>query len=130
MGFQGVVAKDANLREFMANPSIQKIEKKDVLKMVMDQAKASSVTSNFFGAMAENGRLPKMNAIIGAFDKLMASHRGEIICTVTTAKALDPTNTRALTAALKLELTVDPSIIGGMVVNIDDKYVDMSMATK
>merc|ERR1711935_40309 len=138
--FQGVVAKDANLREFMANPSIQKIEKKDVLKMVMDQAKASSVTSNFFGAMAENGRLPKMNAIIGAFDKLMASHRGEIICTVTTAKALDPTNTKALTAALesflkkgetlKLELTVDPSIIGGMVVNIDDKYVDMSMATK
>ena len=27
-------------------------------------------------------------------------------------------------------LQVDPSIIGGMVVNIGDKYVDMSMTTK
>jgi len=138
--FQGVIAKDANLREFMANPSIQKVEKKDVLEKLCGQHKASAVTANFLGAMAENNRLPKMNSIIGAFEKLMAAHRGEIICSVTTAKALDAANKKELTAALnaflkkgetlKLELNVDPSIIGGMVVNIGDKYVDMSMATK
>merc|ERR1712038_108949 len=138
--FQGVFAKDANLREFMANPSVQKVEKKTVLDKVMTQSKASPVTANFFGAMAENGRLPKMNAIIGAFEKLMAAHRGEIICSVTTAKELDAKNKKDLTAALeaflkkgetlKLNLDVDPSIIGGMIVNIGDRYVDMSMASK
>merc|ERR1712018_560250 len=138
--FQGVFAKDANLREFMANPSVQKVEKKTVLDKVMTQSKASPVTANFFGAMAENGRLPKMNAIIGAFEKLMAAHRGEIICSVTTAKELDAKNKKDLTAAreaflkkgetLKPNLDVDPSIIGGMIVNIGDRYVDMSMASK
>jgi F-type H+-transporting ATPase subunit O len=31
---------------------------------------------------------------------------------------------------IKIELKVDPTIIGGMVVSIGDKYVDMSVATK
>lgn len=31
---------------------------------------------------------------------------------------------------IKLELKVDPVIIGGMIVSIGDKYVDMSVATK
>lgn len=31
---------------------------------------------------------------------------------------------------IKIELKVDPSLIGGMVVSIGDKYVDMSVATK
>merc|ERR1712047_28623 len=131
---------DAVEKELKANPSIQKVEKKDVLEKLCGQHKASAVTANFLGAMAENNRLPKMNAIIGAFEQLMAAHRGEIVCSVTTAKALDAANKKELTAALnaflkkgetlKLELNVDPALIGGMVVNIGDKYVDMSMATK
>lgn len=31
---------------------------------------------------------------------------------------------------IKIELKVDPTIIGGMVVSIGDRYVDMSVATK
>jgi len=31
---------------------------------------------------------------------------------------------------IKLELKVDQSLIGGMIVSIGDKYVDMSVATK
>ena len=55
-------------------------------------------------------------------------------------QALDAAGTKELEAALKafakkgqsLQITtkVDPSIIGGMIVVIGDKYVDMSMASK
>lgn len=38
------------------------------------------------GLMAENGRLPKVRGILGAFNNLMSAHRGEILCTVTTAQ--------------------------------------------
>jgi len=31
---------------------------------------------------------------------------------------------------IKIELKVDPTIIGGIVVSIGDRYVDMSVATK
>lgn len=37
-------------------------------------------------ALAENGRLNKVNSIFGAFSKIMSAHRGEVLCTVTTAK--------------------------------------------
>merc|ERR1711963_917653 len=70
--FQGVIAKDANLREFMANPSIQKVEKKDVLEKLCGQQKASAVTSNFLGPWLRTTDFPRMNSIIGAFEKLMA----------------------------------------------------------
>jgi len=38
------------------------------------------------GALADNGRLQKMNGVISAFSTLMSAHRGEVVCTVTTAK--------------------------------------------
>lgn len=38
------------------------------------------------GALAENSRLAATDGIINAFGKLMSSHRGEVQCTITTAK--------------------------------------------
>ncbi|KAG8249868.1 ATP synthase subunit O, mitochondrial [Homalodisca vitripennis] len=70
----------------------------------------------------------------------MSAHRGEIPCEVTTAKPLDDATKQELQAALKsfakkgenilLQTKVDPNIIGGMIVSIGDKYVDMSIASK
>ncbi|GLD62108.1 ATP synthase subunit O, mitochondrial [Lates japonicus] len=71
---------------------------------------------------------------------MMSAHRGEVICSVTTAQPLDEANLTELKVALKgflqkgetikLETKSDPSILGGMIVSIGDKYVDMSTKTK
>ena len=37
-------------------------------------------------ALAENNRLKLTNSVVKAFSKLMSATRGEVICTVTTAK--------------------------------------------
>jgi len=70
----------------------------------------------------------------------MSAHRGEVPCTVTTAKPLDTKSRSELEGVLKgfleskqvlkLFLKTDPSIIGGMVVEVGDKYIDMTTATK
>lgn len=70
----------------------------------------------------------------------MGAHRGELACEVTTAKPLDAAMQQELTAVLKsfvksgqaiiLTTKVDPTILGGMIVSIGDKYVDMSTAAK
>jgi F-type H+-transporting ATPase subunit O len=54
--------------------------------------------------MAENGRLGKVNSILGAFDQLMAAHRGDVICSVTTAKPLDAKMLKELEGTLQLFL--------------------------
>ncbi|PZC84135.1 hypothetical protein B5X24_HaOG205857 [Helicoverpa armigera] len=138
--FQQSIKTDAKLKEFIVNPILKRSLKSEALKHVATQAKLSPTTSNLLGLLAENGRLDKLESVINAFKIMMSAHRGEVTCEVVTAKPLDQAQRQNLEAALKkflkanetLQLTakVDPSIMGGMVVSIGDKYVDMSVASK
>ncbi|KAL4716072.1 hypothetical protein ACJJTC_013849 [Scirpophaga incertulas] len=138
--FQKSMKTDTKLKEFIINPTIKRNLKADALKHLATKTSVSATTSNLLGIMAENGRLGKLEAVINAFKIMMAAHRGEVTCEVVTAKPLDQAQRQNLEAALKkflkgnetLQLTakVDPSLIGGMVVSIGDKYVDMSVASK
>ncbi len=71
---------------------------------------------------------------------MMSAFRGEVTCEVTSAKALDAATLKEIEGALsgflqkgqslQLSAKVDPNIIGGLVVVIGDRYIDMSLATK
>ncbi|XP_034829163.1 ATP synthase subunit O, mitochondrial [Maniola hyperantus] len=138
--FQQSIKTDAKLKEFIINPTLKRSLKVDALKHLTSKTSLSATTGNLLGLMAENGRLGKLEAVINAFKIMMAAHRGEVTCEVITAKPLDPAQKQSLEAALKkflkgnetLQLTakVDPSLMGGMVVSIGDRYVDMSVASK
>ena len=39
-------------------------------------------------AMSENNRLTKVSSVIKAYGTIMRAHRGEVMCTVTTAKVM------------------------------------------
>ncbi|KAF3838212.1 hypothetical protein F7725_009980 [Dissostichus mawsoni] len=90
--------------------------------------------------LADNGRLTITADVITAYGKMMSAHRGEVSCTVTTAQPLDAASLADLKVALKgflqkhesikLETKLDSTILGGMIVSIGDKYVDMSTKTK
>ena len=70
----------------------------------------------------------------------MAANRGELLCRVITAKPLDDKLRNELNAVLKqfskqgekvtMDTSVDPAIMGGMIVEIGDRYIDMSIASK
>ena len=46
----------------------------------------NELSKNLFLSLAENGRYSYINSVVGAFETIMAAHRGEIVCEVTTAK--------------------------------------------
>jgi len=138
--FQATLQKDKPLAEFLADPSIKKTVKVQGLAAACDKLKMSELTKNMLTAMAENGRHNLVNAVIGSYGTIMAAQRGEVVCEVVTAKALDPAMTKEVEATIALFLKkgeksktsykVDPAIIGGMVVSIGDKFADMSIASK
>lgn len=96
--------------------------------------------SNFLALVAENGRLKMLRKMINMFLAVMVAHRNEALCEVITAQPLDDGSRKALMDALKkfvkegknITLTekVDESIIGGMIVGVEDKHIDMSIARK
>ena len=56
--------------------------------------------------LAENGRLNKLESVLDSFQKIMSAHRGEVTCSVTTAKVRTST-----VNSLKIEwvIVVTPS---------------------
>ncbi|XP_069800828.1 ATP synthase subunit O, mitochondrial [Dendropsophus ebraccatus] len=135
-----VLIKDPKLSTIITNPHIKRGLKQKTITDILAKEKFSPITSNFVNLLAENGRLRYTPEVLGAFAKIMSAHRGEVICSVTTASPLDEASLTELKTALngflakgeslKLETKTDPSILGGMVVSIGDKYIDMSTKTK
>ncbi|KAJ8252975.1 hypothetical protein GJAV_G00207780 [Gymnothorax javanicus] len=131
---------DPKLSSIVMNPHVKRNLKQKTIGDVMTKEKLSPLTVNLINVLAENGRLTLTPDVISAFSKMMSAHRGEVTCTVTTAQPLDEVNLSELKVALngflqkgetlKLETKSDPSILGGMIVSIGDKYVDMSTKTK
>jgi F-type H+-transporting ATPase subunit delta len=108
------------------------------LSAVLDKAGISGVAANFLKVLTNNRRLFAVADVIRAFRALVANFKGEASAEVTVAEPLSDKNLDALKAALKqvsgkdvtLNVKVDPSIIGGLVVKLGSRMVDSSLRTK
>ena len=88
--------------------------------------------------VAQNRRAAAMPQLLSAFLKLLAEHRGEETAQVSVAAALTSAQTKELKAALKsavgkdvdLQVNIDPSLLGGMIVKIGSRQIDTSLRTK
>lgn len=137
---QDTMSADKKFEEFVKNPSIKRKNKAEAFQLVGSKTGMNTATTNMLVLLAENGRLAKLNQVINTFKILMSAARGEVVCEVITAKPLDADVRKSLESALKgfiqkgesivLTTKVDPSIIGGMIVSVGDKYVDMSVSSK
>nr|XP_023684610.1 ATP synthase subunit O, mitochondrial [Paramormyrops kingsleyae] len=140
LGRVSTLIKDPRLSGIVMNPHVKRNIKQKTFNDALTKEKLSPITINLINVLAENGRLTLTADVIAAFGKMMSAHRGEVICSVTTAQPLDEANLAELKTALngflqkgemlKLETKSDSSILGGMIVSIGDKYVDMSTKTK
>jgi len=100
--------------------------------------KLDPITANFLGVLAKNRRLAQLGNVIRAFNLLAARHRGEISAEVTSAHKLDDGQVEALRKNLRtrygadiaVDLSVDPAILGGLVVKIGSRMIDGSIRTK
>ncbi|KAI5842707.1 OSCP/delta subunit of ATPase [Tricharina praecox] len=139
---KGVLAKDPKLVRILASPTLKTDDKKLVIAEVMKAAGQDKSIKNLLEVLAENNRLGLVGGIVEKFDVLMGAHRGEIEAIITSATQLDAKTVSKLEAAIskspligagkKLKTTnkVDPSIIGGLVVEVGDRTIDLSISSK
>ncbi|XP_040517968.1 ATP synthase subunit O, mitochondrial isoform X3 [Gallus gallus] len=140
LGRVWTLLKDPKLASIVMNPHTKGTVKQKAVNDALAKEKMTPITINLMNLLAENGRLRYTPGIVSAFGKIMSAFRGEVLCTVTTAQPLDEASLTELKSALngflakgevlKLETKTDPSVLGGMIVNIGEKYVDMSTRSK
>jgi F-type H+-transporting ATPase subunit delta len=88
--------------------------------------------------VAGNRRLFAVPAMIEAYLNQLAERRGEVTAEVTTAQPLNETqqNTlgeqlrRAIGRRVTIDLRVDPSLLGGMIVKVGSRMIDGSLKSR
>ena len=81
-----MVAEKPAVLDFILNPMVQTEQKLTTMNELLGAMKFSPTTINLFKILAENNRLRKLPEVIRSYMRLMAAHRGELSCSVTTAK--------------------------------------------
>ncbi|CEG09753.1 F-type ATPase subunit delta [Afipia felis] len=136
--FAGLLAESADLARLVRSPVFTAQEQGKALDAVLAKAGIGGIAANFLRVLTANRRLFAVNDVIRAFRVLVAKFRGEATADVTVAEPLNDKNLDALKASLKsvtgkdvdLNVNVDPSIIGGLIVKLGSRMVDSSLRTK
>ena len=134
---QALDASD-DLRSLISTPIYTRDDQSRAMASVAEAMTLSALVGNVVGLMAGKGRLFMLGEVIDIFAMLMAEHRGEVTADVTTARALSDAQQAGLVATLKaaigrevkLNVTVDEDIIGGLVVKVGSKMIDTSIRSK
>jgi F-type H+-transporting ATPase subunit delta len=136
--FSAMLADSTDLKRLVRSPVFSTDSQSKALAAVLEKAEISGVAANFLKVLTANRRLFAVADVIRAFRALVAKFKGEATADVTVAEALSDKNLDALKTALKsvtgkdvaLNVNVDPSIIGGLVVKLGSRMVDSSLRTK
>ncbi len=124
--------------ELVDSPLVSRDEAGKAFAAIAPQLKLDPVTANFVAVLARNGRKNQLQPVIRAFRRLAAEHRGETIAEVVTARPLNDDQLSQLRAQLRtragrdvnVDATVDPNILGGIVVKLGSQRIDASIRTK
>jgi len=133
-----LVSSSEDLSRLLVSPVISSEAKSTAIEAVLVKAGFDESVANFIRAVARNGRLFALPAMIEAFGELCAKARGEISAEVISAAPLSKKRLGELAKTLKsktgktvkLAASVDPSLIGGLVVRVGSQMIDSSLKTK
>ena len=136
--FEEMLAGSDDLQRLIESPVFSADDQFRAIDAIAGKAGIGGLTGNFLRVVAKNRRLFAVPGIIRAFRRIAAEQRGEVSAEVTSAHALTADQEKELRAALKsvtgkdvtLAVTVDPSLLGGLVVKIGSRQIDTSLKTK
>ncbi|KAL8812523.1 MAG: hypothetical protein Q9223_001005 [Gallowayella weberi] len=139
-----VFKKDTKLPIILNAPTLSPSDKSQIVQELQrhmgGQDKGDTV-KNFLKTLSDNNRLGILQGVCEKFTTLMGAARGELDLTVTSAAKLDNKVLQRLEAAvaksdysqgkkLKVVSKVNPDIMGGLVVEVGDRTIDLSVSSK
>src|SRR5438132_8081766 len=124
--------------ELVSSPLVSREQAGKAFAGLAPQLNLDPITSNFLGVLAKNGRKGQLRDIVRLFRRLASEHRGETTAEVVTARPLNDDQLAALRQQLRtragrdvnIDATVNPDILGGIVVKLGSQQIDASIRTK
>ena len=128
------IASDETVGRMLANPAVALETRTEIAEATLGKVVGRPVL-NLIGLMLRRGRIEQLSRVAAEFRRLDNARQGITITTATSAAPLTPDEVQALTARMEqftggrveLDLQVDPSLLGGLVVRVGDRLIDGSV---
>jgi F-type H+-transporting ATPase subunit delta len=136
--FDALLTESPDLTRLVRSPVFTADAQSKALAAVLDKAGIGGLAAQLLKVVAANRRLFAVRDVIKAYAALVARHRGEVSAQVTVAEPLSDAHRDEIRNTLnavtgkdvRVDVKVDPSIIGGLVVKLGSRMVDSSLRTK
>ncbi|MEW6607843.1 MAG: ATP synthase F1 subunit delta [bacterium] len=133
-----VLFSNENLMKILAHPALTLKNKESLLKELFSQYSLSSDSLNLLLLLLKKNRLQLLEDISSKYqqfiDRLQNIYQVEIISAVPLKKAqeerLIAKLSNLLQAKIKLKISINPEILGGLVLQIGDKIIDGSIVRR
>lgn len=136
--FERLFSVNAELRAAFADPALTHEQKKSIMKGLIAKVSVSELVGNFLLLLVDKNRVAFLGQIVQAYEKLADEFSGVIRPVIKTAFALDAGQVASIKGALEKktgkkvipEVSVDQSLMGGVVTQIGDTAYDNSVKTQ
>jgi F-type H+-transporting ATPase subunit delta len=134
---QDVLDADPSVEAFLASPAVGRKAKTEAIDQAFGD-RVSRLVRNLLGVLNQNNRLWLIRQIAGAYRDLLDQRAGRVRVRVASAVPLTDDQRNRLIHALAtrlqktpvLSMTVNPELLGGLVVRVGDQVFDTSVRTR
>ena len=140
---QDMQVSNSTFAEFLENPSLPRNAKIETIGEIVSKSDFSPTFSQFLLVMAENGRTAESMKALESFQSIIAILKGEVVVKVTTTMPLSEWELSLLkkkikqrffadtpNAELTVETAIDQDLIGGLTIQVGDRFMDLSTRTE
>lgn len=133
-----LIDESADFRRLLGDPTIDAQAASRAALAVLDKEGFDKLVHDFVGVIAANRRLGLLRSVVAAFAALVAQKRGVVVAEVATAHPLTDVQREQLRARLieagygqvRIQESVDPSLLGGLVVRVGSRLYDTSLKSR
>jgi len=133
--FSSILSTETHMRQLFENPTVAADRRKAIFKGIADSLAYEAHVRNFLNLLIERNRLDLLSDIVSAYQKLLDEKLGIVRAQVTSASPLDAAQQRNIATKLeqvtgkqvRVELSVDPALIGGVVARVGSTIYDGSI---
>jgi F-type H+-transporting ATPase subunit delta len=135
---RAMLRDSTEFRRLIRSPVVTRAAQGKAIEAIAAEAKLSPLTRNFLGLLARNRRLFVLPEIITSYLQQLAERRGEVTAAVVAAQDLTPAQRAAVDEQLRkavgrkvaIDLQIDPSLLGGLIVRVGSRMIDASLKSK
>lgn len=133
--FASVLSQQSDARLVLENPTVSPERRKELLNKIGDALMLDTPIRNFLGLLVERNRLDLTDEIVSTYESLLDEKLGVVKARITSALELDSRQREEVAARLqtltgkkvRMEVSVDPSLIGGFVAQVGSTIYDGSI---